>query len=130
MALSFYKLGITQYYSIPISQIEFICGNLSNIVSSVGGFVAGSLPITYHQRLNGTGYVYSASLPPLLTAAAKTGFEIIEKEPQRASKLRENIKQFREGTLAFVYLPSQTFGLSIYFCPNHLYMIGRNEGFV
>lgn len=52
-------------------QVEIIAGSMSNAMGSVGGFCVGDRTITEHQRLSGSGYCFSASLPPYLAAAGK-----------------------------------------------------------
>jgi serine palmitoyltransferase len=69
-----------------------LTGNLSTTVSSVGGFCCGSKSVIYHQRLNSSGYVYSASLPPLLTCAASAAFKALDKNPALVAGFREKFQ--------------------------------------
>ncbi|VEL35638.1 unnamed protein product, partial [Protopolystoma xenopodis] len=63
--------------------------SLELAVGVFGGFCAGSKFVVDHQRLSGQGYCFSASLPPMLAAAATTGLELLIKEQgSRQSKLR------------------------------------------
>jgi len=41
-----------------------------------------------HQRLNGLGYVFSASLPPMLASAATKALELIDNDVTITSRLR------------------------------------------
>ncbi len=43
---------------------------MANSLGSVGGFCIGQKEMIYHQRLNASGYVFSASSPPYLLVAA------------------------------------------------------------
>lgn len=81
--------GTCEYFGVDPKEIDMLTGNLSSTVSSVGGFCCGSKSVIYHQRLNSSGYVYSASLPPLLTCAASASFKAIDKSPQMLSQFRE-----------------------------------------
>ena len=78
--------GTCEYFNIPTQKVEMVTGNLTGITSADGGFCCASTSIVYHQvnsllaathhllqRLNSSGYVYSASLPPLLAAASIAG---------------------------------------------------------
>jgi len=89
--------GTTQHFGLNVTDVEILTGALDSTVSSVGGFCCGNPHIIYHQRLNGTGYVYSASLPPLLTVAAKAGFDFLESNPSLLTELHKKIELFYKG---------------------------------
>jgi serine palmitoyltransferase len=89
--------GTCEYYNIPAQKIEFLTGNLAAITSSVGGFCCASSPIIKHQRLSSTGYVYSASLPPLLAAASIAALDTIDQAPSLLSQLRKNVETIYQG---------------------------------
>ncbi|KAL5237440.1 hypothetical protein ACI65C_004850 [Semiaphis heraclei] len=81
--------GITEHFNIPKDEVDLIIGSLETALSSVGGFCVGSTFVVEHQRLSGLGYCFSASLPPLLSAAAIKALDQIEKHPEMLVKLRE-----------------------------------------
>ncbi|XP_025207230.1 serine palmitoyltransferase 1 [Melanaphis sacchari] len=81
--------GITEHFNIPKDEVDLIIGSLETSLSSVGGFCVGSTFVVDHQRLSGLGYCFSASLPPLLSAAAIKALDQIEKHPEMLVKLRE-----------------------------------------
>jgi serine palmitoyltransferase len=54
----------------PGSDVEVVCGTLGAALASVGGFCVGYHEVVDPQRLSGSGYCFSASLPPYLAAAA------------------------------------------------------------
>jgi len=89
--------GTCEYHNVKPQDIDFITGMLSATTSSVGGFCCGKKDIIYHQRLNSTGYVYSASLPALLATSAKVAFDILDENPALVQKLAQNTKAFHEG---------------------------------
>ncbi|KAF2366756.1 Aminotransferase class I/classII [Trinorchestia longiramus] len=72
--------GALDYFDIPASDVDLIMGSLEYAGSSTGGYTAGTSYVIEHQRINGLGYVFSASLPPLLAAAAKQMLEVLERE--------------------------------------------------
>ncbi|XP_015119195.1 serine palmitoyltransferase 1 [Diachasma alloeum] len=83
--------GVTEYFGVPRHQVDMIVGSLEWAVASIGGFCVGSSFVIEHQRLSGLGYCFSASLPPLLTAAAITAIDIMEQESNDLfTKLRDN----------------------------------------
>lgn len=61
-------------------------------MASVGGFCAGKRYIIDHQRLSGLGYCFSASVPPMMAAAAIKVLDIMESSTERFSKLKANSK--------------------------------------
>lgn len=64
-------------------------GSLETAIGVCGGFCAGSHFVVDHQRLSGQGYCFSASLPPMLAAAAQTAVEQLSVEDGvRQSQLR------------------------------------------
>jgi len=89
--------GICEHFNVPPLSIDIITGNLASSTSSVGGFCLADKAIIYHQRLNASGYVYSASLPPLLTQSAITVFDILEENPKLISDLASNTEFFYKG---------------------------------
>jgi serine palmitoyltransferase len=68
---------------------------MGHALGSTGGFCCGSKQITSHQRLNSSGYVFSASLPPYLAASSIASLEMIDNEPHRLEQLRNNANLFR-----------------------------------
>ena len=64
-----------------IAKIDMICATLENSLASVGGFACGSRYVISHQELSGQGYVFSASLPPLVSQASIEALNIMEDNP-------------------------------------------------
>ena len=72
--------GVTEYYDIDRQKIDLISSTLEYSVGSIGGFAVGSSFVVDHQRLSAQGYCFSASLPPLLAAAAIEALNIMEED--------------------------------------------------
>ena len=62
--------GVTEHFGLETSRVDVISASLENAGASVGGFCAGDTGVVAYQRLMGSGYVFSASLPPYLATAA------------------------------------------------------------
>lgn len=73
--------GVTEHYNIRRIDVDLIVGSMEWALGSIGGFCVGSSFIVEHQRLSGLGYCFSASLPPLLTAAASESLEEMKRNP-------------------------------------------------
>ncbi|XP_046870727.1 serine palmitoyltransferase 1 isoform X7 [Hypomesus transpacificus] len=84
--------GVTEHFGVNIDDIDLISANMENAVASIGGFCCGRSFVIDHQRLSGQGYCFSASLPPMLAAAAIEALNIMEEDPGIFSVLREKCK--------------------------------------
>uniref|UniRef100_A0A915B0A7 Serine palmitoyltransferase 1 n=2 Tax=Parascaris univalens TaxID=6257 RepID=A0A915B0A7_PARUN len=89
--------GVKEYYGVDVIDIDMIMGSLENALASTGGFCAGRSFVVTHQRLSGLGYCFSASLPPFLATAASEGLRIMDVEPERFQRLRDNCKMLHAG---------------------------------
>ena len=72
--------GVTEYYNVDRQKIDLISSTLEYAIGSIGGFAVGSSFVVDHQRLSAQGYCFSASLPPLLAAAAIEALNIMEED--------------------------------------------------
>ncbi|EMP38610.1 Serine palmitoyltransferase 1 [Chelonia mydas] len=80
-----------------IDDIDLISANMENSLASIGGFCCGRSFVIDHQRLSGQGYCFSASLPPLLAAAAIEALNIMEENPVIFQILREKCKRIHKA---------------------------------
>ena len=92
--------GIEEHFGIDDRDaIDVRMGTLSKAISSLGGYIAGSSELITYLKHTVRSFIFSAALPPPLAAAAKASFEIIEAEPERVKKLRDNTDYFIQGLL-------------------------------
>jgi len=89
--------GTCEYYGIPATKIDILTGNLGHSIGSLGGFSCGNKTVVNHQRLNASGYVFSASSPPYLVSSALRAFSLIQERPDLLKQLRDNISSFRKA---------------------------------
>ncbi|KAJ8007434.1 hypothetical protein DPEC_G00117460 [Dallia pectoralis] len=89
--------GVTEHFGVNIDDIDLISANMENAVASIGGFCCGRSFVIDHQRLSGQGYCFSASLPPMLAAAAIEALNIMEEDPDIFSVLREKCEQVHKA---------------------------------
>jgi len=88
--------GLTEHFGVDVIDMDMIMISLENALATTGGVCLGRKFLIEHQRLASLGYVFSASLPPLLTTAASKALEIIEGEPERLQRLRKNAKRVHD----------------------------------
>ncbi|KAI6020216.1 hypothetical protein PISMIDRAFT_675045 [Pisolithus microcarpus 441] len=87
--------GLTELYNVPASQVDMLIGSVANGLCSAGGFCTGSTIVTEHQRINGTSFVFSASMPPLLAVAGSEGISYLRNTPSALTTLQENVRAVR-----------------------------------
>jgi len=89
--------GTCEYWDVPTSAIDVVTSSLSHALGSVGGFCVGARTVVFHQRLNASGYVFSASSPPYLVASATQALNLISESGGEYQKLlHEKIQLFHE----------------------------------
>ncbi|MCL4121101.1 UNVERIFIED_CONTAM: hypothetical protein GTU68_014306, partial [Idotea baltica] len=62
--------GVTDFYNVKLEEVDLIMVSLETVAASSGGLTVGTKFVVDHQRLNGLGYCFSASMPPMLAAAS------------------------------------------------------------
>ncbi|XP_069193194.1 serine palmitoyltransferase 1-like [Procambarus clarkii] len=90
--------GITDYYNIPMKEVDMIMATLETSAASSGGFCVGTEFVIEHQRLSGLGYCFSASLPPMMAAASIKVLDILEAEgPDMVVELHDKCRQMQDA---------------------------------
>ncbi|KAF8332647.1 serine palmitoyltransferase [Cantharellus anzutake] len=110
--------GLTELYNVSAGNIDLIVGSLSNTLCGTGGFCAGSEVAVKHQRINGSAFVFSASMPPLLATTASEGINILTSTPSILTALHTNILAIRSvlNRLECVTIPSHPHSPIIHIC--------------
>jgi glycine C-acetyltransferase len=99
--------GTAEHFGLE-GTIPLTMGTFSKAFAVTGGFVAGSAAVISYLRFFARSHMFSAALPPPIIAAVLGGLEVLEREPERLSQLRENIARAARGLqeLGFDVLPS------------------------
>lgn len=79
------------------SKIDIIIGSLSKGLPGIGGFAAGSRRTIELLGYGSNGYLFSASLPPSVTAGLIAAIDTLEREPELQVRLHENEHRLRSG---------------------------------
>jgi serine palmitoyltransferase len=93
--------GLTEYYNIDPTRLDMIMGTLEGAIGSIGGFCAGSNMTIEHQRLSGSGYIFSASLPTYLVKVVLKSIELLGDAPQKFSEFAKTFHRFLESECRF-----------------------------
>jgi glycine C-acetyltransferase len=79
-------------------RIPITTGTLGKALGgAAGGFVAGPSAVVETLRQRSRPYLFSNALPPMIVAASLAAFDLLDAEPERVARLRENTRWFREA---------------------------------
>jgi serine palmitoyltransferase len=62
--------GAAEAAGLPPGAVDILTGTMGTALAANGGWCVGTRAMVDHQRLSGSGYVFSAALPPMLAVAA------------------------------------------------------------
>ncbi|WP_445173493.1 8-amino-7-oxononanoate synthase [Microcoleus sp.] len=85
----------------PLIQV----GTLSKALGSLGGYVAGSAALIDFLRNRAPTWIYTTALTPADAAAALEAVRIVQQEPERRVRLRQNIETFKYCAITNHQLP-------------------------
>lgn len=85
----------------PLIQV----GTLSKALGSLGGYVAGSAALMDFLRNRAPSWIYTTALTPADAAAALEAVRIVQQEPERRIRLRQNIETFKYCAITHHQLP-------------------------
>ncbi|MFZ1731594.1 MAG: aminotransferase class I/II-fold pyridoxal phosphate-dependent enzyme [Bacteroidota bacterium] len=88
--------GTAHYYGLQ-NELDMTMGTFSKTFASLGGFVVGDRSVINYIKHHSPALIFSASPTPASVAAALKSLEILEAEPWRVTKLRENADYMRNG---------------------------------
>lgn len=81
--------GTANYYGLE-DEVDIIMGTFSKSLASLGGYVAAKEYVTHYIRHHSRPFIFSASVPPACCGAALEALRIMQAEPERPIRLREN----------------------------------------
>lgn len=87
--------GTPEHFNIPTMDVDVYIGSLSTSMGAVGGFCAGASNMVDHQRLAATAYVFSASLPPYVTASVSQCLAVLDRDNTFVERLHTYTQHMR-----------------------------------
>jgi 8-amino-7-oxononanoate synthase len=88
--------GTAEHFGLE-DEVDLVMGTFSKSMASVGGFIAGDETVVDYIKHRARTMIFSAAPPPASVAAALATVEIMEREPERRTRLWENARFFSEG---------------------------------
>jgi 8-amino-7-oxononanoate synthase len=86
--------GITEHFGVDPARVDISVGTLSKSFAASGGFIAAAPPVIDWLRFTLPGFVFSVGLSPVTVATAHAALGVLEAEPERLHRLRENSVYF------------------------------------
>jgi glycine C-acetyltransferase len=97
--------GTAEHWGVE-SQVAIITGTLGKALGgAAGGYVAGSETLVKYLSQVSRPQLFSNALPATIAASAKKAIEILEREPQRVTRLHELAKTMRHGLKELGFKP-------------------------
>ena len=88
--------GIGEHFNIDRRDVDVWMCTLSKTFASCGGYISGSKELVEYLKYTAPSFMFSVGMPPAQTGAALAALRVLEREPQRAQKLRDNSAYFKE----------------------------------
>ena len=78
------------------NEVDLISGTFSKSMASIGGWLVGERKVLQYVQHFAPSFMFAASAAPPCVAAAMAAFDVMQEEPWRIDKLRENYTYMRE----------------------------------
>jgi 8-amino-7-oxononanoate synthase len=101
--------GVAEHFGVE-KDVDLIMGTFSKSFASLGGFLVGETKVINYMKHIARALIFSASPPPAAVATVLKALEILQKEPERRTRLQEITKKMQTGykKLGFNIGPTQT----------------------
>ncbi len=98
------------------NDVDLIGGTFSKSMASIGGWLVGERKVLEYVQHFAPSFMFAASAAPPNVAAAMAAFDVMQEEPWRIEKLRENFTYMRTelARLGFELGKTQTAVIPIY----------------
>ena len=97
-------------------EVDLIGGTFSKSLASIGGWLVGPRKVLDYVQHFASSFMFAASCPPPSVAAAMAAFEVMQEEPWRIDKVRDNARYMRDELrkMGFETGPTETAIVPIY----------------
>lgn len=107
--------GTAHHFGVE-GQVDLLGGTFSKSLASVGGYLVGDADVLDFIRHQAPSFMFAASGAPSSVAAAAAALEVMQEEPWRMARLRENHEYLAAGlrSLGFDVGPTSTAIIPVY----------------
>lgn len=77
------------------ADVDLELGTMSKTLGGLGGFVCGNGDVVEYLRFYSNSYVFAANIPAGVAAGLIASLDVLEKEPDRVTRLWENIRHLK-----------------------------------
>lgn len=88
--------GTAEHFGLE-DEVDIYMGTFSKSLASLGGYMASKKSVCEYVRHVSRPFIFSASITPASVACARKALEILKREPQRVTRLREISNYMRKG---------------------------------
>lgn len=82
--------GLFEHFAADPRDVDIWMGTLSKTLAGCGGYIAGSAAMVDYMRCMAGAFVYSVGMPPVIAASVEKALEIMQREPDRVTRLQSN----------------------------------------
>lgn len=86
--------GLVEHFGLEGRDVDIWMGTLSKTLATCGGYIAGSKALVDILKFAAPSFVYSVGISPPLAAASLQALQIMQAEPERVQRLRDNTQLF------------------------------------
>ena len=86
--------GIGEHFGVNRRDVDIWMSTLSKTFASCGGYISGSKELVEYLKYTSPNFVFSVGISPANCAAALAALHVLDREPHRVEKLRQNSKLF------------------------------------
>lgn len=88
-------MGTAAHFGL-VDQVDLMGGTFSKSMASIGGWLVGERKVLDYIRHFAPSFMFAAAAAPPSVAAAMAAFDVMQEEPWRIEKLRENFTYMRD----------------------------------
>ncbi|MBQ8285377.1 MAG: aminotransferase class I/II-fold pyridoxal phosphate-dependent enzyme [Thermoguttaceae bacterium] len=88
--------GVGEHFGVNRRDVDLWMCTLSKTFGSCGGYISGRKELVEYLKYTAPAFMFSVGMPPAAAAAAIASLRLLQREPGRAAKLRENSAYFKK----------------------------------
>ena len=90
--------GTAEHFGLE-DEVDIYMGTFSKSLASLGGYMAATKEVCEYVRHTSRPFIFSASITPASVACARKALEILKREPQRVTRLKDLANYMRASLI-------------------------------